>query len=491
MKSSGIGGQAVLEGVMMKNQNRYAVGVRKPDNQIEVKTDEFHGAGERMALFRLPVFRGMAAFVESLVLGIRTLTYSSGFYEEDEPKKEGSKAREAFADVGVAVLSLLLAVIIFILLPLFLSGLIGKISGSGTVQLLIEGVLRVAMFVAYVAVISKVNDIKRVFMYHGAEHKCINCVEQGEELTVANVRRQSRRHRRCGTSFLLVVMLVSFVLFMFIRVRTVWLRYALRIVLIPFIAGVSYEFIRLAGNSDSRVVAAFSRPGLWLQGLTTKEPDDSMIEIAIISVELVFDWRGYQEKAGIARPLRRRGSYAGGRSADQGVAAFADRSAAENGSDEEGLAYLDQMFEGVPAKRPQQGMHIMSPAEEAAAWEGQEARKKKARDGRNRNTMSSMSADGEEDDEILRALDKFFRYDGEKTVMGRSESASRNRMQGGRVSFETSGRYGRQTEARAAGDREKQVEARAAGDREKQVEARAAEGREKQAEDGDVGGKED
>lgn len=408
MKSSGIGGQAVLEGVMMKNKERYAVAVRKPDNQIEVKTDEFHGVGERMKLFRLPVFRGVAAFAESLVLGIRALTYSSGFYEDGEEEKAASKTKETLMDIGVVALSVVLAVVIFILLPLLLSSLLGRLISSETLKLVFEGGLRIAMFVAYVALISKMNDIKRVFMYHGAEHKCINCVESGEELTVANVRRQSRRHRRCGTSFLLVVMLVSFVLFMFIRVDAVWLRYVLRIVLIPVIAGISYEFIRLAGNSDGRVAAALSKPGLLLQGLTTKEPDDSMIEVAIASVEAVFDWQAYQEKEGIAkrRPSGKKKKHGGTRAPEKKA------KAAQDGE----LASLDRVFDAG---------QTAAEDESAAAAESRADLKNKVHARMDASANAMMAPVEEEDDDILRALDRFFVYEGEKTVVERGEPTAK------------------------------------------------------------------
>lgn len=374
MKSSGIGGQAVLEGVMMKNKSKYAVAVRTPNNQIEVKTDEFHSMGERVPLFRVPVFRGMAAFAESLVLGIRSLNYSSDFAMEGEKDdKEASKTQETLMDIGVVVFSVMLAVAIFILFPLFISNLLGKVIDSETVLLILEGVLRIVVFVAYVLLISRMNDIKRVFMYHGAEHKCINCVENGEELTVANVRRQSRCHKRCGTSFMLIVMLVSFLLFMFIRVETVWLRYVLRIVLIPFIAGISYEFIRLAGNSDNKVVAVLSKPGFWMQGLTTKEPDDSMIEVAIASVEAVFDWNAYQEKEGIAKRQNNK----------------------KNKKNSSGHGRKEQ--------KEQSAKSVITTEL--------------------KNDFSAPS--DEEEDDILRALDKFFVYEGNKTVMEMGEPTSK------------------------------------------------------------------
>lgn len=302
MKSSGIGGQAVLEGVMMKNKEKYAIAVRKPDNEIAVEISEYKGISDRISFFKLPIFRGMAAFADSMYIGTKALTFSSSFFEEEEErekeKKKGKKSSDGFFTFLTFFLSIAVAVGIFILLPLFLSNLISDKIDSVIILGIIEGVIRVALFVGYIVAISQMKDIKRFFQYHGAEHKAINCIEHGHELTVSNVRRQSKEHKRCGTSFMLFVMLVSIVLFMFIQTDTVALRYILRILLIPIISGISYEIIRLAGNSDNVVINIISKPGLWMQGLTTKEPDDKMIEVAIASVEAVFDWREYLEKNG-------------------------------------------------------------------------------------------------------------------------------------------------------------------------------------------------
>lgn len=299
MKYSGIGGQAVMEGVMMKNQEQYAVAVRKPDGDIEVETKDYKGLVKNQTLRNLPIFRGVLSFVESLVLGISTLTYSASFYEEEETEKtkqidDAKKQKKEKAEMGFTVaLSVVLAVGIFMVLPYYLSLLFGKLVTSHVVLALIEGIIRLGLFLAYVAGISLMEDIKRVFMYHGAEHKCINCIEHGMELNVENVKKSSRQHKRCGTSFLLFVMLVSIVFFAFIDVKSRIMKLLLRLLLIPVIAGVSYEFIRLAGRSDNWLVNIISKPGLWLQKLTTREPDDSMIEVGIASVEAVFDWRTY------------------------------------------------------------------------------------------------------------------------------------------------------------------------------------------------------
>lgn len=313
MKYSGIGGQAVMEGVMMKNQEKYAVAVRKPDNEITVEVSEYNGLIHNKKIRNIPILRGVFSFIESLVLGMKTLTFSASFFEkeedgqkkkeeqiltkeEQEHKEKKEKKKEDVMMGGTVVLSVVLAVAIFMILPYYLSTLFHRFIASQMLITLLEGVIRLAIFIGYVALISLMQDIKRVYMYHGAEHKCINCIEHGLELTVENVRKSSKQHKRCGTSFLLIVMIISIFFFMFIQIDSRILRLVLRIVLIPVIAGVSYEFIRIAGRSDHAVVNILSKPGMWLQNLTTREPDDSMIEVGIASVEAVFDWRAYVEE---------------------------------------------------------------------------------------------------------------------------------------------------------------------------------------------------
>lgn len=315
MRYSGIGGQAVMEGVMMKNQEKYAVAVRKPDQEIVVETSVYEGIVKNKKIRNMPILRGVFSFIESLTLGMKTLTFSASFFEEEEeeaPKKRREKKeRRALTEEerqrrekrqenammgGTVALSVVLAVAIFMILPYYISVLFQRFIASQTVIALLEGVVRLVIFIGYVAAISLMPDIRRVYMYHGAEHKCINCIEHGLDLTVENVRGSSRQHKRCGTSFLLIVMLISIVFFMFIRVDNGVLRLLLRILLIPVIAGVSYEFIRLAGRSDNVFVNILSKPGLWLQRLTTREPDDAMIEVGIASVEAVFDWKSYVEE---------------------------------------------------------------------------------------------------------------------------------------------------------------------------------------------------
>lgn len=300
-----IGGQAVIEGVMMKNMDRYAVSVRKPNGKIETKVEECVSFAEKHPLFQLPVFRGMANFLESMVIGMKTLNYSASFYEDEEEQTEsrteqllekilGEKAEKIIMGI-VLVFSLAISIGLFMILPYIASEALGKLIRNEYVILFMEGIIRIAIFLGYIVLISRMEDIKRVFMYHGAEHKTINCLEAGVPLTPENVDNFSRLHKRCGTSFIFIVMIISMVFFFFIRVDTIWLRIVLRLLFLPLVAGVSYEFIRLAGSSDHPLVQIFSKPGLSLQRLTTKEPDHSMIEVAIASVEGVFDWREYLE----------------------------------------------------------------------------------------------------------------------------------------------------------------------------------------------------
>ena len=305
MKRARIGGQAVIEGVMMKNMDRYAVSVRKPNGKIETKVEECISFAEKHPLFQLPVFRGMANFLESMVIGMKTLNYSASFYEDEEEQTEsrteqllekilGEKAEKIIMGI-VLVFSLAISIGLFMILPYIASEALGKLIRNEYVILFMEGIIRIAIFLGYIVLISRMEDIKRVFMYHGAEHKTINCLEAGVPLTPENVDNFSRLHKRCGTSFIFIVMIISMVFFFFIRVDTIWLRIVLRLLFLPLVAGVSYEFIRLAGSSDHPLVQIFSKPGLALQRLTTKEPDHSMIEVAIASVEGVFDWREYLE----------------------------------------------------------------------------------------------------------------------------------------------------------------------------------------------------
>ena len=296
----------MLEGIMMKNKSQYSVAVRRPDGEIEVKTDEYVGIAGDKAWAKLPLIRGMVNFIDSMILGMKTLSWSASFYEdeEEEPKPGkfekfllklfGEKAEKVVMGATVAF-SVIMAVLIFMLLPYFLSGLFRKFIVSNTLLAIVEGCIRMGIFILYVALISSMKDIRRTYMYHGAEHKTINCFEAGDPLTPENVKKHSRYHKRCGTSFLVVVMIISIIVFMFINVKSMWLRLLSRVLLVPIIAGISYEFIMFAGRSDSKLANILSVPGMWVQRLTTKEPDLEMCEVAIRSVEAVIDWRAYQD----------------------------------------------------------------------------------------------------------------------------------------------------------------------------------------------------
>ena len=302
MKSSNIGGQAVLEGVMMKNGDQYAVAVRKPDGEIALQKEVYDGIVKWKKLTKIPFVRGIFSFVDSLVLGMKTLSYSASFFEEEEEeelteKEAAKKEKQENLIMGITMAcSVVIAVAIFMVLPYLLSNLLKPFVPGRFARTVIEGIVRIVLFIVYILLISKMKDIQRVFMYHGAEHKCINCIEHGMDLTVENVRKSSKQHKRCGTSFLFFVLFVSIIVCFFITTESPVLRVLVRIALLPVIAGISYEIIRLAGNTEHPVVELLSKPGLALQNLTTKEPDDDMIEVAICSVEAVFDWKKYQKE---------------------------------------------------------------------------------------------------------------------------------------------------------------------------------------------------
>lgn len=318
--SSGIGGQAVMEGIMMRNKDQYAVAVRQADGSVVVDKQEYKGITSKCRLFRVPFIRGIFSFIDSLILGIKTLTFSAKFFDDEadyseEPDKFeqwlvdkfGDKAEKVIMGFTV-VFSIIIAIGLFIVLPLFVADIMERYVSwvtPGHVPV-IEGVVKMVLFIAYLLLISLMNDIKRTFMYHGAEHKCINCIENGHVLTVENVRKSSRYHKRCGTSFLLVVLIISIIMFILIRTDIIWVRYVTRILLVPVIAGISYEFIRKAGSSNNKIINALSMPGMWMQKITTKEPTDDMIEVAIEAVEAVFDWEQYLDDNGIKRTPKRK-----------------------------------------------------------------------------------------------------------------------------------------------------------------------------------------
>ena len=305
-KASGIGGQAVIEGIMMRNRDKYAIAVRKPDQEIEIKVEDYKPVIPIKNIENIPVIRGVSAFVDSLVVGIRCITYSASFYddeEEGEPKKEKTpeelkkeeRSEKLFMGISVAI-AIVFSVVLFVLLPYFLAGLCRKLGATEMFVAVIEAVLRVAIFLAYMLIISRMKDIQKVFMYHGSEHKCINCIEHGRELNVENVMKSSRFHKRCGTSFMLFVIIISVIFFLIVSAMgitsPVW-RVLIRIIFIPVIAGISYEIIRFAGMSNSRIIALLSKPGLEMQKLVTREPTSDQVEVAIAAVESVFDWRAF------------------------------------------------------------------------------------------------------------------------------------------------------------------------------------------------------
>ena len=299
MKSSNIGGQAVLEGIMMKNGPKYAVAVRKPDGEIEVKVDEYKSVIKWEKLTKIPFIRGAFNFVDSLVLGMKTLTYSASLWEEETEElitieeAEKQKKKEDLIMGITMVVSVILAMGLFMVLPYFISDLFAGIVTSRFLRTVLESIVRISLFILYILGVSRIKDIQRTFMYHGAEHKCINCIENGMELNLENVKKSSKQHKRCGTSFLFFVMVVSVIVCFFITVDSKILRIVLRLALLPVIAGISYEIIKLAGNSSHPLVELLSKPGLAMQNLTTKEPEDDMIEVAIKAVEEVFDWKTY------------------------------------------------------------------------------------------------------------------------------------------------------------------------------------------------------
>ena len=284
MKSSNIGGQAVLEGIMMRHGDDYAVAVRKPDGEIFVQKEEYHSVIKWKALTKIPFIRGVFNFIDSMVLGIKTLMFSAEFYEDEEEVKSEKKLteeeiakkekQEKWMMNATVAISVVIAVAVFMVLPYFLSSLLKPLMPSYHLRTLVEGFVRIGIFILYIALISRMDDIQRTFMYHGAEHKCINCIEHGLSLTVDNVRISSRQHKRCGTSFLFFVLAISIILLMLIQVESPLMRVIVRIALIPVIAGISYEVLKLAGRSENPIINLLSRPGLAIQKLTTKEPDD-------------------------------------------------------------------------------------------------------------------------------------------------------------------------------------------------------------------------
>ena len=305
---SGIGGQAVIEGIMMKNKNEYAVAVRKSNGEIVVKKDNYTMLQEKYKILGIPFIRGIFAMVDSLILGSKILEYSASFFEDvetDEKSKIDKWLDEHLNEktLGIVmgiitVISVVFALFIFAALPAAVGSAFKKITNSDSAFLVafVEGITRIIIFILYIKLISKMDEIRRTFEYHGSEHKCINCIENGWDLNVENVMKASKEHKRCGTSFLVYIMIISIFLFMFINPKTLLLKFVSRILLIPVVAGVSYEVLRLMGKFDNKLVDIISKPGMWMQGLTTLEPDEKEVEVAIKAVEAVFDWRKFKEE---------------------------------------------------------------------------------------------------------------------------------------------------------------------------------------------------
>ncbi len=304
-----IGGQAVIEGVMMRGPQKIATAVRKPDGEIEIEEKPI-GKVRKNKILKLPIIRGCVNFFDSMIVGLQSLMYSAKFFELDEEgnqveeegkfekwlnEKLGSEKATTAVIYFSVCLSLIFSVGLFILLPGFVVDLFGEMIGQHF-RSVIEGLVRICIFIVYIVLVSRMNDIKRVFMYHGAEHKSIHCYENGEELTIENVRKYSRLHPRCGTSFLLIVMVISMVVFYFISSKNIFIRLLLRLALLPVVAGISYEIIKFAGRHDNWLTSVISAPGKWFQHITTKEPDDSQIEVAIASLVAVMPEKSGEDK---------------------------------------------------------------------------------------------------------------------------------------------------------------------------------------------------
>ena len=454
MKPSGIGGQAVIEGVMMKNGNKYAVAVRKPNKEIAIETNNL--SVKKNPAANWPIIRGVLAFVDSLSLGMKTLNYSASFYEEEEEEskfeKKLNQITKGHADgilTGITmVLAILIAVGVFVVVPMLLAGFLAAKVENQALLALLEGVFRLVIFIVYILLISKMKDIQRVFMYHGAEHKSINCIENGLPLTVENVKKQSREHKRCGTSFMLTVMVISIIFFIFIRVEHTLLRFVVRLLLIPVIAGVSYEFIKLAGRTENPVVNLLSRPGMWLQALTTREPDESMIEVAIASVEAVFDWESFIEKDGSKKNKTEKNGNKEKKNRNHKKEKAAQASVKkEKAEDKKEVAVTKEAAEEVSAAKEQENtaldekqaienvvndkpleidladlFDIKLTAEPKEFRHGR-APKKDPMPGATKAVADGIAKD-EDDDDILKALDMYFEFKGPKSVMEISDEVS-------------------------------------------------------------------
>ncbi len=299
-----IGGQAVIEGVMMRGPKNIAIAVRTPENEIVVEKRPIFSIIQKYKILKLPIIRGVVSFIESLICGTSALMFSAEFYDIDDEAEKKKKAEMSEEELKAAkekeskamtwaiyssvVIALVLGIGLFMMLPTVITSFLKSFIPNQVLFSLVEGVIRIVIFLIYISLVAQMKDIKRVFEYHGAEHKTIFCYESGEELTVENVKKHGRLHPRCGTSFLLIVMIVSIVLFSFVSVGNPLTRIGTRLLLLPVVAGVSYEIIKFAGRSKSKFMKYISMPGMWLQKITTNEPDDSQIEVAIASLKAVL-----------------------------------------------------------------------------------------------------------------------------------------------------------------------------------------------------------
>ena len=302
---SGIGGQAVLNGIMMKNKNEYSIAVRTENKDIVVEKNNYTMFQEKYNILGLPFIRGVFSMIDSLIIGTKTLTRSAELAGdvEYEPTKFEKWLDKVFGDKAMnvvmgltTVVSFIFALGIFMLLPAGLGYLFKLFVKNEFFISLFEGLIRIVIFITYIKLVSLMPEIRETFEYHGSEHKCINCIENGWDLNVQNVMKASKEHKRCGTSFLVYVMIISILLFMFIPTVNIYQRLISRILLVPVIAGISYEVLRLMGRFDNKCVDILSRPGMWMQGLTTREPNEQQVEVAIKAVEEVFNWKEFKEQ---------------------------------------------------------------------------------------------------------------------------------------------------------------------------------------------------
>ena len=294
-----IGGSAVMEGVMMRGPKEIATAVRKPDGEIELDKRAVSSLVSKYHVNKIPILRGVFAFFDSMITSVRALMWSAEFVDLEDDSQEpskiekwlteklGDKMKDAVIYFSVIV-SVIFSVGLFFILPNLITSLVAKFIPGNLLKTLIEGVVRIGIFLGYILIVSQMEDIKRVFQYHGAEHKTIFCYEAGLELTPENARKMSRLHPRCGTSFLVFVMIISIILFSFLSWENMVMRIVLRLLLLPVVAGLSYEVIRWAGKSQSKIVCTISKPGMFLQKITTREPDDKQLEVAIAAMKAVL-----------------------------------------------------------------------------------------------------------------------------------------------------------------------------------------------------------